>query len=761
MRIRLTQGNKRLYLSIFISLTLSILVTMLVVSSILYINFEGIALEQVYSDDMKNLMQTSEGVQIMANTAMTLSNQIYNDLNVAKLLYYSNPELPDIRIAYDQMTNYRLSLSFIDSVYVYNGKAGTVYISAASGGNIARNTIQTEKDFDDEECIGILHNFKRYKQYIPIPRKYIVNIQDGTEKFYYTFLLYDAFSGNSLDSAVIVNISEDWIHRVISDEPGISASETFIINDTGELVSNSSKYPMLQDISDRSYIKEVLRQSRAQGYFIDDVDGAKSLITFTAPDEIGWRYIRITPFHDLFSRIENMKIMTVYIGAGIFILGLLITIFISRKIYIPIDRIQSKLRKLEAEHESNIEIIKHGILKDIILGRGLENKNGLLGKLKSLDIKVDLEGCFRLVLLKIDHYKDFYQKFGAEDRGLYRFAIMNISSELFSKEYKAEAIDMGEGNIVMLINADSEVKSTAEGDFGVMLKSVREAVEHCINVSLTITVSGIENSPEGINILYRQVLEASLHRLFYGHGALIYAEKIEEFNDKEYIYPMQKEKQLVEALLSRKNSEAKRIYDEIVDDAAEYPFSVINLALSHLIFTVNNTVNLIKSNNLQLADFDKTLPAMIVNEAEIIGEINDRFYRMFDSLCEILEERKNMKHEEMISDIHKIINSDFADPSLSIESIAERLDISPTYMCRLYKQYTMATILDKIVDVRMEKARMLLLKTAHSVAEIAEETGFTNSSYFYRAFKKCNGTTPSDFRKAGNNGGELANVEGR
>ena len=751
MRIRLTHGNKRLYLSIFISLILCIVVTILVVSTILYINFEGIALEQVYSDDMKNLMQASEGVQIMANTAMTLSNQIYNDLNVAKLLYYSNPETSDIRNANDQMTNYRLSLSFIDSVYVYNGKAGTVYISAASGGNITRNTIQTEKDFDDKECIGIVHNFKEYKQYIPIPRRYIVDSLEKTEKFYYTFLVYDAFSGNSLDSAVIVNISEDWIHKVISDKPGISASETFIINSEGELVSNSSKYPMLLNISDRSYIKEIIINSEAQGYFTGMVDGEKSLITFTAPDEIGWRYIRITPFNILFSRIESMKMVTFYIGLSILLFGLLVAAIISRKLYVPIDRILTNLKSLEAEQENNFEIIKQGFLKDIVLGRELESKNGLLGKLKSLDIKIDLEGSFRLVLLKIDNYKDFYQKFNSEDRGLFRFAIMNISTELFSKEYKTEAIDMGEGNIVILLNgknAENTADAVAEA-FEELLKSIREAVFNCIKVSLTITVSAMENSLEGISILHRQTLEASLHRLFYGHGALIYAERIEAFNEKEYIYPMQKEKQLVDALMSRKNMEAKRIYDEIVYDTAEYPFSVINLALSHLIFTVNNTINIIKSNNSMLSDFDETLPTMIANEAEIIEEINDRFYKLFDSLCEKLDERKNTKHEEMITGIHKIINNDYANASLSIESIAERLGISPTYMCRLYKQYTMTTILDKIVDVRMDKARMLLLKTAYSVAEIAEETGFTNSSYFYRAFKKYNGTTPNDFRKAG------------
>lgn len=47
----------------------------------------------------------------------------------------------------------------------------------------------------------------------------------------------------------------------------------------------------------------------------------------------------------------------------------------------------------------------------------------------------------------------------------------------------------------------------------------------------------------------------------------------------------------------------------------------------------------------------------------------------------------------------------------------------------------------------MNKSKQLLLESDYSVADIAKQTGFTNSSYFYRMFKKSNGVTPSDFRK--------------
>jgi YesN/AraC family two-component response regulator len=52
-----------------------------------------------------------------------------------------------------------------------------------------------------------------------------------------------------------------------------------------------------------------------------------------------------------------------------------------------------------------------------------------------------------------------------------------------------------------------------------------------------------------------------------------------------------------------------------------------------------------------------------------------------------------------------------------------------------------------INETRIIKAQHLLIETENSVADIAEKTGFTNSSYFYRMFKKFNGVTPNDYRR--------------
>ncbi len=123
------------------------------------------------------------------------------------------------------------------------------------------------------------------------------------------------------------------------------------------------------------------------------------------------------------------------------------------------------------------------------------------------------------------------------------------------------------------------------------------------------------------------------------------------------------------------------------------------------------------------------------------------FTNLFEQLHKKLDEKRNSKHVELIKKMNDIIERDYANQNLSLNSIADELDMSPIYISRLYKQHTMVALTDLIQDVRMNKSKELLLHSSLSVAEIAEKTGFTSDSYFYRKFKKYNGITPNDFRK--------------
>ena len=70
--------------------------------------------------------------------------------------------------------------------------------------------------------------------------------------------------------------------------------------------------------------------------------------------------------------------------------------------------------------------------------------------------------------------------------------------------------------------------------------------------------------------------------------------------------------------------------------------------------------------------------------------------------------------------------------------------------CRLYRafqQYIGRTIHEELERKRLEYGQQLLLTSTDKISHIARRTGFVGGEQFCRAFARCLGITPSDFRK--------------
>lgn len=85
--------------------------------------------------------------------------------------------------------------------------------------------------------------------------------------------------------------------------------------------------------------------------------------------------------------------------------------------------------------------------------------------------------------------------------------------------------------------------------------------------------------------------------------------------------------------------------------------------------------------------------------------------------------------------------------NLYLDTVAERVGISPQHLSRLFKDELETTFTRFVNDQRMERARYLLLTTPRGIAEIADEVGFRDADYFSRVFRRFSGRSPSEYRK--------------
>jgi AraC-like DNA-binding protein/ligand-binding sensor protein len=83
---------------------------------------------------------------------------------------------------------------------------------------------------------------------------------------------------------------------------------------------------------------------------------------------------------------------------------------------------------------------------------------------------------------------------------------------------------------------------------------------------------------------------------------------------------------------------------------------------------------------------------------------------------------------------------------ISLEQIAQALNVSEFHFCRTFKRATGLTFMDYLSRVRIEKAKVLLSDKRLRVSEIAYEAGFQTITHFNRIFRKLVGFSPTEYR---------------
>ena len=99
-----------------------------------------------------------------------------------------------------------------------------------------------------------------------------------------------------------------------------------------------------------------------------------------------------------------------------------------------------------------------------------------------------------------------------------------------------------------------------------------------------------------------------------------------------------------------------------------------------------------------------------------------------------------------ISEALEILNNSYAEP-LTASLVAEQLHIHPSYLHRLFREYTSRTMKDHLQRIRIQHAQELLRETRKSVLEIACEVGFSNTQQFQQLFRRLIGMRPLEYRR--------------
>jgi two-component system response regulator YesN len=244
---------------------------------------------------------------------------------------------------------------------------------------------------------------------------------------------------------------------------------------------------------------------------------------------------------------------------------------------------------------------------------------------------------------------------------------------------------------------------------------------------------------------YLQAATALKHKFYRGVGQMIQYSELQRYATLAQ-YPVELESRLFEAFKAADSAEevtqaGNAFYDNVL---AEGPLSsqcLYDLTVRLLVGMEQKARNESRS----IGCYDK-FDVLSVVKLETIDEIKQYVIRFLIGLRRAMGNEERESHRSIIK--KTIQHMEQECQYVSLQSVAQKVYMTPTYLSLLFKTNTGKTFIEHLTDIRISKAKDMLKSTHYKNYEVAELVGYQDPRYFSQIFKKKVGLSPSEYRES-------------
>lgn len=148
------------------------------------------------------------------------------------------------------------------------------------------------------------------------------------------------------------------------------------------------------------------------------------------------------------------------------------------------------------------------------------------------------------------------------------------------------------------------------------------------------------------------------------------------------------------------------------------------------------------------AIFKKILYLMKTNYYYGGHQCSAHLYQFFIELNRVVNLQNGTQDGAKLNQLQPVI--DYIDKNyrrdLTLTELSNLIDLSPQYLCRLFKECLNLRPFEYLARKRIQQAKLLLLEDQLNINEIAAQVGYNDCSYFCAVFKRHEMLSPAEFR---------------
>ncbi len=419
------------------------------------------------------------------------------------------------------------------------------------------------------------------------------------------------------------------------------------------------------------------------------------------------------------------------------------------KLKARLDEEAAKKKDMEALKEyynKSLPLLREQFLDSLIRNR--LNKEEVLERSKAYG--VELNGTsFLAAVINMDFKISVENKaYDIRDKELIRFAVANIAEEILNRQEKGIIFRSSDFIVIIFCSNESDKNKFIRTSL-LALEEIRQSIKKYIKISSTIGVGTFEEDILNLSYSYESAVSALDYKLIFGNNKVIFIEDVEPQYTNKIVFDELKERALISSLkvgtMEEVQENIDKLFNEITD--RKVSFKDYNIYLIEILTTILKAARDLDVNISEIFGA-KVNPFAEINNFISLKEVKSWMTDVSKKIKSSIYKGRQDSCKLIVDKVIEYVNTNYIDSELTIEKLCMLLHISPNYFSALFKKEMKQNFSSYLTELRLTKAKELLLSTNFKTFEVAKRVGYSEANYFSYCFKKNLGISPSEYRNS-------------